>query len=1050
MFSRSGKHYRKRAQLFWRSCVTGLAILCSVFFDIGAVSFFSEAANTVESVSEDPDGSTDAESDQNEALLGGGAAISGQVNGLGYATQLYDATNGLPTSDANAILATSDGFIWIGGYSGLIRYDGTNFERQGSSSGVTNVNALFEDHKRRLWVGTNDNGIVMLDGGTSRHWDYKEGISSSSVRTIAEDADGDILLGTTQGIDYIDGNGKLHSLDEPQLDNAYIKYMVADSEGRIYGHTRSGGAFCIEEKKVTAYYNGTDMGIGNITAIYPSPTESGQVYLGTSNGTFCQGSIQNNFNGMRTIDIVTKNLIINRIAYASGRVWLICGDTVGYLDEKNVFHALSNLPMDDSIGSLIEDYEGNLWFASDRQGVMKIVANKFANVTEAAGLESGVVNATCLHDGKLYIGTDSGLQIEADGDKITDDKLQSYLGDTRIRCIMEDAEKNLWISTYTNEKGLVCLKRSGEIISYTEEDGLLDNQTRGTSLASDGSVLVATNGGLNIIKDGKIVKSFGSESGISNTVILTAVEGENGAYYLGTDGDGIYVVDGNNVTRKGREDGLTSDIILRIKKDEKAGVYWIITSNSIEYLKDGELTEVSEFPYTNNYDIYFDENDNVWILSSYGVFVVRAQDMLANKKKFEYQVYDISGGLLSVPTGNAYSALDDEGNLYIAGRSGVCSVNIDNYFGQTHEIKLNVPYLEANGVRYYPNEKNEVKLPTSAKTVKIYGYALTYSMQNLELKYFLDGFDKEAATVSKKEMEPVRYTNLNGGKYTYELSVINTSTGEEQQTLKLTIIKAKAFYEQIWFYILVFILVAVCIAWIVRLYLHVKMKVFMKKEEEQKSLIREMVKAFAKTIDMKDKYTNGHSGRVADYTALLARELGYDEETVERYYNIALLHDIGKIGVPPEVLNKPGKLTDEEFRIIKSHSALGYNALKDISIMPELAIGAGAHHERPDGKGYPKGLKGDEIPRVAQIIAVADTFDAMYSNRPYRKRMNFEKAVSIIKEVSGTQLTADVVDAFLRLVEKGEFRAPDDHGGGTMEDINNIRKDFDAKGKSEA
>ena len=198
---------------------------------------------------------------------------------------------------------------------------------------------------------------------------------------------------------------------------------------------------------------------------------------------------------------------------------------------------------------------------------------------------------------------------------------------------------------------------------------------------------------------------------------------------------------------------------------------------------------------------------------------------------------------------------------------------------------------------------------------------------------------------------------------------------------------------------------------------------------------------------MKDKYTNGHSTRVAEYTAMLARELGYDEETIENYYNIALLHDIGKIGVPPEVLNKSGKLDDNEFSIIKSHAAQGYNVLKDISIMPELAIGAGSHHERPDGQGYPKGLEGDKIPRVAQIIAVADTFDAMYSDRPYRKRMNFEKAVSIVQAVAGSQLQEDVVDAFLRLVEKGEFRAPDDTGGGTTEDIDNIRKKFEDEEK---
>ncbi len=212
-----------------------------------------------------------------------------------------------------------------------------------------------------------------------------------------------------------------------------------------------------------------------------------------------------------------------------------------------------------------------------------------------------------------------------------------------------------------------------------------------------------------------------------------------------------------------------------------------------------------------------------------------------------------------------------------------------------------------------------------------------------------------------------------------------------------------------------------------------------KQHEENQVYIRELSEAFAKVIDMKDSYTNGHSSRVARFTAMLATELGYDRETVEKYYRIALLHDVGKIGVPGEVLNKPGKLTAEEYEIIKSHTSQGYQVLKDISIMPDLATGALAHHERPDGKGYPSGLKAEEIPRVAQIIAVADTFDAMYSNRPYRKRMNFEKAVSIIKEASGTQLTPDVVNAFLRLVEKGEFRAADDLGGGSMENIENIR-----------
>ena len=219
-----------------------------------------------------------------------------------------------------------------------------------------------------------------------------------------------------------------------------------------------------------------------------------------------------------------------------------------------------------------------------------------------------------------------------------------------------------------------------------------------------------------------------------------------------------------------------------------------------------------------------------------------------------------------------------------------------------------------------------------------------------------------------------------------------------------------------------------------------ELEILKERQLRDKKLIREIIESFAKVIDMKDSYTQGHSSRVAKYTAMLAKELGYDEDTIEQYYNIALMHDIGKIGIPDQVLNKPGKLTEDEYNIIKSHTMRGYEALKSISLMPEIVVGAEAHHERPDGKGYPYGLKNGEIPRVAQIIAVADTFDAMYSDRPYRKRMNFDKAVSIIKEVSGTQLTSDVVDAFLRLADRGEFRAPDDTGGGSFEDIANIHK----------
>ena len=445
--------------------------------------------------------------------------------------------------------------------------------------------------------------------------------------------------------------------------------------------------------------------------------------------------------------------------------------------------------------------------------------------------------------------------------------------------------------------------------------------------------------------------------------------------------------------------------------------------------------------YKNNLDIYQNTKDEMWILSSTGILVIPTEDMLADKAENPIY-YGMEDGLPYIPAANSYSELTENGDLYVAGSSGVFKVNIENFSENTPPVKAAVPYIEADGTRIFPDDKGNFNISSDVKKLTVYGYVMNYSLTahlKLHLKMGCEGFDESYKTVDRREFNTVDYTNLSGGEYNFVMQVKNTR-GVVNQTVSVKIIKEKSYFEQIWFTVLVGLLILTLIGICTRLYMVVKMKSLEKKQRESMMLVHDITEAFAKVIDMKDKYTNGHSTRVAKYTVMLAKELDCDEETAEKYYYIALLHDIGKVGVPSEVLNKPGKLTDEEFDIIKSHTELGYEALKNIRIMPELALGAQAHHERPDGKGYPNHLKGDDIPRVAQIIAVADCFDAMYSNRPYRKRMNFDKAVSIIRECAGTQLSEDVVAAFLKLVEKGEFRDPEDNGGGTTENIENIRK----------
>ncbi len=184
--------------------------------------------------------------------------------------------------------------------------------------------------------------------------------------------------------------------------------------------------------------------------------------------------------------------------------------------------------------------------------------------------------------------------------------------------------------------------------------------------------------------------------------------------------------------------------------------------------------------------------------------------------------------------------------------------------------------------------------------------------------------------------------------------------------------------------------------------------------QSQRELFAGMVRALTSAIDAKDPYTCGHSDRVARVAVRIAQELGCDARQVDTVYLSGLLHDVGKIGIDDEVLRKPGKLTEAEYEHIKSHAEIGFKILNDIKQLDEVLPVVLHHHEQWDGRGYPQGLAGESIPLLARIVAVADSFDAMGSDRPYRQGMSDEKLDAILRDGSGKQWDAQVVEAFFR------------------------------------
>ncbi|MBR4241599.1 MAG: HD-GYP domain-containing protein [Eubacterium sp.] len=244
----------------------------------------------------------------------------------------------------------------------------------------------------------------------------------------------------------------------------------------------------------------------------------------------------------------------------------------------------------------------------------------------------------------------------------------------------------------------------------------------------------------------------------------------------------------------------------------------------------------------------------------------------------------------------------------------------------------------------------------------------------------------------------------------------------EEKVEKATLEIDYTFHRLITASVLFWVAAGCLLIWLIALIIFVITSIQIRKYSERHKrdniIINESIETFTGFIDAKDPYTNGHSKRVAIYTKQIAKEMGYEGEELDRIYYVALLHDCGKIGVPDSILGKPGKLSDEEFEIIKSHTVRGGEILSSFKSLENVGEGALYHHERYDGKGYPEGKSGEDIPLIARMICVADSYDAMNTNRVYRDKLSKEKIISEIETNKGKQFDPEIADIMLKLIKE--------------------------------
>lgn len=732
-------------------------------------------ASTV-TVTADEDKAENKIPDEVYAENGGGYAVSKQLPDISFTYVIYDASNGLPIPDAMFLMGSRSGHVWIGGYGGVLRFDGSEFRMMDKETKATSARAFFEDHKGRIWVGTNDNGVVVFDGDESTHYSIDDGLPSSSIRIFCEDKDENVIIGTTSGLCYVDADDKIHRLSDERINDERILKLESDMSGRVYGQTASGKIFTINKLSIEKLYNSSDLGTGVITSLVPAPAADGMIYLGTQNQGVYYGKFGAPAAEMKHIDVSPLEGV-HWLNYDCDRVWVSSTSQVGYIDENMRFNLLEDLPFDSGIEMVTSDYQGNIWIASSTQGVVEIAANYFVSMFDIAGLSPETVNAVHIHGDSMFIGMDKGLAIFREDGSLVENALTEYLRDTRIRCIAEDPDGNLWIGTYTDDKGLVRYSPDGIITGFTTENGMLNNQVRCVSVTDDGSILAGTNNGLAVLKDGNVIRTLGVDSGLKNGVFITVCEGADGKIYAGTDGDGIYVIEGTEVKKLDRKDGLTSDVVIRIKRDDDRGVLWVITSNSIEYFKDGKLKTVSTFPNSNNYDIYFDRSGTAWILSSFGVLSMNGDDIVSDSIS-EYKSFSVTGGLPFLPTGNSYSCMTGDGDFYIAGRQGVIGLNVEKFKALDRRIKLAVNYITCDGEPVIPGEEGTYEIPASEGRIQIAASVMDYSLMDPMVRIYLEGSGDNGVTAPMSELSQLEYTGLPYGQYTLHVQIMDDNQNE--------------------------------------------------------------------------------------------------------------------------------------------------------------------------------------------------------------------------------------------------------------------------------
>lgn len=961
------------------------------------------------------------------ALIGCPLAMA-SVDEPGYVRTVFNKSNGLPTDEANAVLQTSDGYLWVGSFGGLMRYDGTSFRNFSAEGALAtpSIRVLFEDSRKRLWIGSSDAGVFYYEKGAFTAVECTEKSGFLSIRDFAEDSSGTVYVASTSGVCVIQDN-RMVPLEDPQVKGETIYSLGVDAYNRLWCAMNAGNCAVLQDGRCLAMLEADAFFDAESRIVCLTADSARNIYLGT-NGTklariTCNGTALDGSDFSVQIFQVDDAAHHNRICVTDAGDILVSGEQgFAYLTYDGARVDPNTPARTDAVNWATIDAEGDVWLASSDEGLVRYTPGYFATPNNTAGLTGTSVNAVTAVGDTFYAATDTGLLAFDSGWHPLHNAITEKLADTHIKHLMVDSRGRLWCGTYSDLGVVRYDPAAGEIRTFNAASGLDSVRVRMCYEMADGTVAVGTQDGLALIRENAVTAFYDKDDGMETQSILCIIQAPNGTLLAGSAGSGIYAIrqDGT-LTRYSYAQGLNDGVVLRLLPADNGESCFVSAGSHLYYwASDRSFRRLDnlEMGAGSIFDL-LERDGRLWMMQDGGVYSVDMAKLLAGQSVHtaKYGQSDGLTGSLSVNTWH-YSAPD--GRLYLATRSGISIFDFRSMDFRMPQIAIDSIEMDDGTYAY----SSKVTLSKGNRRMTVRFSALTFSgTADLCLAYQLVGFAKQE-TVLYGNSGSVSYTNLDGGTYTFRLRAFDPDNPQIQKSIQFTVVKEKRLIEMPVVWIAVTLLLGLAIFAIAHTLTHRKLERLRRQQQIYRSIVEQALCTIGKTIDAKDAYTNGHSVRVAYYAREIVKRMGYSEEEQENVYYIALLHDIGKIGVPDSVLNKEGLLTPEERAIIQTHPRKGGEILRDFTALKGLTDGALYHHERYDGKGYCTGLAGEDIPLIARIVCVADCYDAMSSDRCYRKALPPEKILEELETGSGTQFDPKIAAIMEAMIREGVVPIP--------------------------